>query len=80
MLLGEAVDRVQIHNLSYNSKYLTEIQSLEVKHNSPLSSHDVEFKNLNTKWIHKAGVHIGIRQARRQIIFMLRITYASIIF
>jgi hypothetical protein len=80
MLLGEAVDRVHVHNLSYNSKYLAEIQSLEVKRNSPLSSYDVEFKLLNTKWIYQSGVHIGIRQATRRIIFMLRITYANIIY
>jgi len=75
MVLGEPVDHVHIHNLSYNSKYLEAIQLLEVKHNSPLSYHDIEFKKLTTKWIHQPGVHVGIRQARQQIIFMLRITY-----
>ena len=80
MILGEPVDRVRVHNLSYNSKYLAKIQSLEVKRNSPLSSHDVEFKSLNTEWIHQPGVHIGIRQARRQIVFMLRITYVNLTF
>jgi hypothetical protein len=80
MVLGEPVDQVHIHNLSWNSKYLASIQSLEVKHNSPLSYHDIEFKSLQTKWIHESGVHVGIRQARRQIVFMLRITYANLSF
>lgn len=77
LLLGELVNRVYIHNLSWNSEYLANIQSLEVKRNTPLLSHDPEFKGLNTEWMSEPGVHIGIRQARRQIVFMLRITYAK---
>ena len=80
MVLGEPIDRVYIHNLSWSSEYLAALQCLEVKHNSPLSYHDVEFKSLHTKWIYEPGVHIGIRQAKRQIVFMLRITYANSIF
>ncbi|KIJ89396.1 hypothetical protein K443DRAFT_16172 [Laccaria amethystina LaAM-08-1] len=74
MLLGEPIDHVHVHNLSWNPTYLAKLQSLEVQQDSPLSYHDPEFKDLNTKWIHEPGVHLGIRQARRQIIFMMRIT------
>jgi hypothetical protein len=79
MLLGETIDRVHIHNLVLDARYLKELQSLEVKRNHPLSYNDPEFKLLNTKWIYEPGVHIGIHQARKQIIFMLRIMYANII-
>jgi len=79
-LLGEPVERIHVHNLSWDSKYLANIKALEVNRNSPISCHDVEFKRLNTKWIHEPGVHIGIRQATRKIVFMLRIMYVILNF
>jgi hypothetical protein len=57
-LLGEHSDHIHVHNLLWDSKYLAKIQTLEVKQNSPLPCHDIKFKHLNTKWIHKPGVHI----------------------
>lgn len=76
-LLGEPVDHVHIHNLLWDSTYLAKLQHLEAKQDSPLSYHNPEFKSLNTKWIHEPGVHLGIHQATRQIIFMLRVTYVN---
>jgi hypothetical protein len=78
LFLGEAEDRVHIHNLLKDIKYHERFQSLEVERNSPLSYLDKEFERLNMKWIYKPGVHVGIfqdGQAGSEIIFMLKIRY-----
>ena len=56
------------------------LQTLEVKHNRPLSYHNLEFKSLDTECIFEACPHIGIHQGWWKIIFMIRIMSVHIIF
>lgn len=77
LILGEKLDEIHVHNLSRNGEFLKQLQDIEIKTKSPLDARNPDFQKLNITWMYEPGLHIGIRQAKGQIVFMVRITWVN---